>query len=113
MRRGSVTLCFACALLIVEPPQTHAQSSPAELAEAIVNAFCTRSETGFASIYPFREGRESLSMALKSNAPRRPGLATVIRSSPTTAVLLLSAVPVLANSGDATVAGRGFSGLYK
>jgi hypothetical protein len=113
MRFRLSDLVIVFAILFVGWPRAHARSSPAQLAQAVVDGFCNRSEREFASIYPFREGREALSMALAAGASRKPGLADVIRVSATRAVLLLSAVPMLANSGDATVMGRGFSGLYE
>lgn len=91
----------------------HAETSAARLAQSVVDAYCAGSENDFASIYPFREGRASLSMALKARVSREPGLATVVRASRRRAVVLVSAVPTMPNSGDATLVGSYFSGLYE
>jgi hypothetical protein len=100
------------AISVLGAHHAQGETSPARLAQAVVDAFCAGSEDDFASIYPFREGRASLSMALKAKAPREPGLATVVRASGSRALVIVSAVPAMPNSGDATLAGSLFSGLY-
>jgi hypothetical protein len=57
-------------------------------------------------------GFASLSAALGVKS-RAAGLANVIRASERHAVLLISGVPLLPNSGDAAAVGAGFSGVYK
>jgi len=44
---------------------------------------------------------------------KKPGLASVIQTNTNQAVLLVSGVPLLENSGDATIESRTFSGVYK
>src|SRR5579872_5931906 len=90
----------------------HAQTSPGELAQTVVARWCASSEKEFAAIYPFRKGRDAFAMAVRAQS-RIPGLFNVIRTSAHSAVLLLSGVPRLPNSGDATSVGRGFSGVYE
>lgn len=68
--------------------QAHAQTSPAELAHNVVERWA-------------------------AEPARVAGLANVIRTSSDRAVLLISGVPKLPNSGDATIAGRSFSGVYE
>jgi hypothetical protein len=90
----------------------HAQTSPTELAQAVVQRWSACSPADFAAIYPFREGRDARSEAVAAQFVRAQGLAKVIRTSGDHAVLLLSGVPVGFNSGDDTISGRRFSGLY-
>jgi len=62
-------------------------------------------------MFPFAEGRQTFRAA--GDASRSHGLAKVIRGAEEAAVVLLSGVPLLPNSGDATIIGMGFSGLYE
>ena len=96
-------------LAIILALEAHAQMSPPELAKAVVQQWSTGSEASFAAVYPFREGRNDFA----SRPSRSSGLANAIRTSDSRAVLLLSGVPAFANSGDATILGRGFSSLYE
>src|SRR5258708_4626201 len=110
-RRALTAVMSNLVLLLAAPLKFHAQAqtSPAELAQAVVERWSAGAEKKFASIYPFREGWNALS-AVKSRAA---GLANVIRASEGQAVLLISGVPLLPNSGDATAAGAEFSGVYE
>jgi hypothetical protein len=65
-----------------------AQTSPAELAHSVVERWA-------------------------AEPSRTAGLANVIRTSAGRAVLVVSGVPRLPNSGDATIVGRSFSGVYE
>jgi len=97
-------------LLIIFRAQ--AQTSPAQLAQDVVDRWSAGSEKNFASIYPFREGQHAFSVALHATS-RSAGLAHVIRANEAQAVLLISGVPLFPNSGDATAIGAGFSGVYE
>src|SRR5258708_1921845 len=110
-RRALTALMSNLVLLIAASVIFHAeaQTSPAELAQAVVERWSAGAEKKFASIYPFREGRNALSAAKSRTA----GLANVIRATKEQAVLLISGVPLLPNSGNATAAGAEFSGVYE
>jgi hypothetical protein len=75
-------------LLLTAALQARAQTSPADLAQSVVRRWSAESS-------------------------RTPGLANVIRLREGRAVLLISGVAVAPNSGDATLAGLGFSGAYE
>src|SRR5260370_25025340 len=112
MARRALTAVMSRIVLLVAASvifHAEAQTSPAELAQDVVERWSAGAEKKFASIYPFREGRNALSAAKSRTA----GLAKVIRASEGQAVLLISGVPLLPNSGDATVAGAEFSGVYE
>jgi len=86
-----------------------AQSSPEELASAISERWSAGSKAEFETLFPFGEGRK-----IFSESPQRlRGLGSVIGRNSEEAVILLSGVPSLPNSGDATVGGIGFSGVYR
>jgi hypothetical protein len=115
MARRALTVVMSNLVLLVAVSvifHAEAQTSPAELAQAVVERWSAGTEKKFASIYPFREGRDALSAARGAKS-RVAGLANVIRASEGQAVLLISGVPSLPNSGDATVAGAEFSGVYE
>src|SRR5215471_7249929 len=71
-----------------------AQSSPEQLASAIVQPWSGNSGPGFEAVFPFAEGRKVFS----DLARRLPGLASVIRENPAQAVVLLSGVGSAPNS---------------
>jgi hypothetical protein len=112
--RKLTTVMSKAGLLVAAPVLFHAeaQTSPAELAQAVVEHWSAGAEKKFASVYPFREGRDDLSAALGAKS-RAAGLANVIRAGDGQAVLLISGVPLLPNSGEATAAGAEFSGVYE
>ena len=105
---SNLVLVLAAAAIF----QAEAQTSPAELAQTVVEQWTAGAEKKFAAVYPFREGRDTLSAALGAQA-RTAGLAHVIRAGVGQALLLISGVPVLPNSGDATGLSVGFSGVYE
>src|SRR4029077_13788125 len=78
-------LALAVALTTL---QARAQTSPAELAQSVVKRWSGESS-------------------------RAPGLAEVVRTSAGHAVVLISGVALAPNSGDATIAGLGFSSAYE
>src|SRR5258708_3721470 len=102
----SKLLVFGAAAVIF-PPQ--GQTPPAQVAEAVVRPLSPGAGKKIAPLHPLLEGRNALSAAKSRTA----GLAKVIRASEEQAVLLISGVPLLPNSGDATVAGAEFSGVYE
>jgi len=104
--RGTSFLCFALW------PALYGQTSPLKLAQTVVEHWSAGNEAAFASVYPFREGRNALAAAGRAKS-RPAGLANVVRSDEMSAVLAISGVPALPNSGDATVAAVGFSGIYE
>src|SRR5437879_13853315 len=106
VRRALTAVMLNLVLLVAAPFHAEAQTSPAELAQAVVERWSAGAEKKFASIYPFREGRNALSAAKSRTA----GLAKVIRASEEQAVLLISGVPLLPNTGDETVARAGVWG---
>ncbi len=63
-------------------------------------------------MFPFREGRDAFSEMAQAQFDRIGGLAKIVRTGSGRAVLLISGVPVMENSGDATIESLGFSGLY-
>jgi hypothetical protein len=93
--------------------QAHAQESPLALARAVIERWSGGSAAEFGAVCPFPEAREAFSEAEGDRLSRLPGLAEVVQSSSDWAVLLISGVPRTLNSGDATIAGRGFSGVYE
>jgi hypothetical protein len=101
------------ALLAAAPVAFHAraQSSPQELAQTLTDRWAAGATAKFAAVYPFREGREVLTAVAAGKLAG--GLARVIRVSQAQAVLLISGVPLLPNSGDATIMGAAFSGVYE
>src|SRR5260370_2724301 len=112
MARRALTAVMSRLVLLVAASvifRAEAQSSTGELAEAVVERWSEGAEKKLACIYRLREGRNALSAAKSRTA----GLAKVIRASEEQAVLLISGVPLLPNSGDATVAGAEFSGVYE
>ena len=113
-RRSRIAVVFNLALTVIAPGlfRAQAQTSPAELAQDVVGRWSTGTDTQFASVYPFPEGRAALATA-RNGKSISAGLANVVRSSEVQAVLLISGVPLLPNSGDATAIGAGFSGVYE
>ena len=104
---------YALALLALLAPAAPASSrTPEELVERVQARFSAGSLEDFRAVYPFEDGLEPVSSALKNNQPRKPGLGRVLRSDGARAVLLLSGVAVSANSGDDVIDSRAFSGLY-
>src|SRR5438270_762812 len=97
------------SILLLASLPALAQDSPQSLARAVIDRWTSGPASAFAAIYPFPAGRA----ARAARDARLPGLAQVIRATPTSAVLLLSGVPILPNSGDATTFGRAFSGVYE
>jgi hypothetical protein len=93
--------------------QVQAQTTPLALARTVVERWAAGSAAEFGAVCPFREAREAFSEAEGDRDARLPGLAEVVQSSSDRAVLLISGVPRTLNSGDATIAGRGFSGVYE
>jgi hypothetical protein len=89
------------------------QKSPLELASMVTKRWAGTSEADFGAAFPFREGREVFSETAQAQFDRRGGLAKVIHEGKEKAVLLISGVPLLENSGDATIESRGFSGFYE
>lgn len=91
----------------------NAQSSPQELATAISQRWISGSTEEFASLYPFREAQSIHAGFVKSKTDRVAGLSNVIQSDKSKAVLVLSGIPLTGNSGDDTIYGMAFSGLYE
>jgi hypothetical protein len=78
-----------------------------------VSRWCKDSEEDFTALFPFQEGRGVFADMVNNKVPRLGGLAKVIRTENKRAVLLISGVPLLENSGDATTVSRVFSGVYE
>jgi hypothetical protein len=91
----------------------YGQSSPQELANTVLQRWTEDSAAAFASQFPFREGQETHSNALRSKLERAKGLSSVIHADQNRAAILLSGVPLTGNSGDDTIYGMGFSGIYE
>src|SRR5215470_16841646 len=89
------------------------QSSPFELATTVVKRWTENSEADFVAVFPFQDGRDAFSEMTQAQFDKKPGLASVIQTNTNQAVLLVSGVPLLENSGDATIESRTFSGVYK
>ena len=99
--------------LVLAVGHIQAQSSPQALATAISQRWTEDSPAEFASLYPFQEGREIHSNAVKSKTERAKGLSDVVHAGQTRATLLVSGVPLTGNSGNDTIYGMGFSGIYE
>jgi hypothetical protein len=89
------------------------QGSAQELADAVAQQWTVGTRTGFAAIYPFREGQEVRALAVSKHWERAKGLAGVVHADSRRAVLLLSGEPLLGNSGDDIGFGSAFSGVYE
>lgn len=112
----SVTvLCLRSVCLVIALTVVHAwcQSSPSELASTVVKRWAGTSAEEFAAVFPFREGRNAFSESAEGQFDRIGGLAEVVRQGNGEAVLLVSGVSRVENSGDATIYSRGFSGFYE
>jgi len=107
------TALLFCVFTVPIASEAWCQSTPAELATAVVKRWTGTSESDFAAVFSFPEGRETFSEMAQAQFDRIGGLAEVIRTDGGKAILLISGVPLLENSGDATIEGRGFSGLYE
>jgi hypothetical protein len=99
------------ALLVVGHAQ--AQSSAQELADRVSQQWAGGSEAAFSAVYPFPEGRQIHSSILRAKIQVVKGLSSVIAADERQATLLLSGVPLTGNSGDDTIDGMGFSGVYE
>jgi hypothetical protein len=89
------------------------QKSPLQLANIVMQRWAGTSEADFAAMFPFREGRDAFSESAQMQFDRIVGLAKVVRESNERAVLLISGVALMENSGDATIQSRGISGFYE
>ena len=90
-----------------------AQGSAQELADAVAQQWAGGTGAEFAAVYPFREGRDELGLAVRKRWERAKGLSSVIRGSGQRAVLLLSGMPLEGNSGDDLFLAMRFSGVYE
>lgn len=72
VRRALTAVMSNLVLLVAAPVIFHvqAQTSPAELAQTVVERWSAGAEKRFASVYPFREGRDALSAALGAKSRR-------------------------------------------
>jgi len=101
---------LAVAAFFVVAMHAEAQDSPQALATAVVRQWSSGSSQDFDAVFPFGGGRDEFTHAAQMG--RRGGLSQVIRDHQDHAVLAISGIPVVDNSGDAVVGGRDFSGLY-
>lgn len=114
MRLSKIRTAILAGLTItITGGDVRCQSSPSELASTVVKRWAGTSETDFAAVFPFREGRDAFSEMAQAQFDRIGGLAKVIQEGDERAVLLISGVPLMENSGDATIESRGFSGFYE
>jgi hypothetical protein len=90
-----------------------AQSTPDELAKRVAQLWETGSGAEFAAVYPFREGRELHAGITRAKVGRTKGLSAVIDKGEKRAVLLLASAPLTGNSGDDTIYGMEYSGVYE
>jgi hypothetical protein len=91
----------------------HAQSSPQELADRVLQRWTEDSAAAFASQFPFREGQEIHSNAAKAKLERTKGLSSVVHADQTT-----GAASALGRAADRQLGrrhsyGMGFSGIYE
>src|SRR5215475_5834002 len=89
------------------------QSSPSELVSTVAARWAGNSESDFAAVFPFRDGQNTFSEMARAQFEKLPGLTSVIQTTGDQAVLLISGVPRLENSGDATIESRPFAGVYQ
>ncbi len=89
------------------------QKSPSELASMVRQRWPGASETDFAAVFPFHDGRDAFSESSQAQFDRIGGLAKVVYQSNQQAVLLISGVALMENSGDATIQSRAISGFYQ
>jgi hypothetical protein len=114
MRLSTMRIALlACPLVAPTVRDAWCQSSPQDLARTVVKRWAGTSQEDFTAVFPFREGRDAFSEMAQAQFDRIGGLAKVVRTGSGRAVLLISGVPVMENSGDATIESLGFSGLYE
>ena len=98
---------------LVWAPCAWPQGSAQELANEVKRQWAAGAEREFAAVYPFADGRDLLSSAVRKRVPRTAGVGEVIRSAGDQAVILIGGAPLTGNSGDDTGLSMGFSGLYE
>jgi hypothetical protein len=102
-----------CPIALLVAGHSQAQSSAQELADRISQQWVGGSQAEFSAVYPFPEGRQIHAGLLRAKIERVKGLSSVIAADERRATLLLSGVPLTGNSGDDTIEGMGFSGVYE
>jgi hypothetical protein len=93
--------------------ELYSTESSQALATLVLEEFQKGTESEFAAVYPFRDGRDAVAIAIRGEFDRVAGLQRVIREQGDRAIMVLSGVPRVGNSGDETILGRGFSGVYE
>src|SRR4029077_3312719 len=101
-RSANPTLSFGSIWLFVALSVVHAwsQGSPAELASTVVKRWVGNSDEEIAAVFSFREGRDAFGESADRANDRIGGLAKVVHQNDEKAVLLISGVSVMENSGD-------------
>jgi len=106
--------CFLCA---AEPLQdsvatVRPASEARTLAEAVIARFAEGSPDDFGRLFPFEPGRELVGWAAQQGK-ERSSTGTVLHESGDGAVLFLTGLVHLGNSGDETAVAQAYSGLYR
>lgn len=99
----------AVAVVAMTAGRAWGQSSPEELASRVAERWVGKSQSEFEKLFPFADGRREFA----ESTQRIRGLGSVVRKSAVEAIVLLSGVPSRPNSGDATLEGIGYSGVYR
>jgi Peptidase family M1 domain len=102
-----------CPIALLLFSHAQAQSSAQELADRVSQQWAGGSDADFSAVYPFREARQIHSGILRAKIQLVKGLSSVIAADERQATLLLSGVPLTGNSGDDTIYGMGYSGVYE
>jgi len=88
-----------------------AQTTPRELADEVEQSWVKGPASRFAAVYPFDPGRQERALGVRNQWERTAGLASIVRSGPSHAILLLSALPLSGNAGDDFYFSFQFSGV--
>ncbi len=111
--RNLIVLSAILALGLARSAPLPAQTTPQALAARVAERFAIGDSSSFEAIFPFAGGRELVADAVRRNAMRHAGLATVLTHRGDEAILLLSGYAARGHSGTETLLSRAYSDFYR